>query len=227
MIPTPLWSNPNGTMRNLLREYRTFLREVRESYRTTGAIAPSSRFLARSIASELCGRNGPVRVLEVGAGTGALTREIVQRIGPGDEFDIVELNDRFVSALRDRFGRDKAFCQASDRTRIFHMPVQDLPGEQCYDFIISALPFNSFPTELVRTVLESFGRLVAPGGVLSFFEYLWMRDLKRFVASGRERRRLTRVGSVLGKYLARFEFRRDTVWVNIPPALVHHLRPQA
>ena len=170
-------------MRHLLREYGTFLREVRESHRTTGAIAPSSRFLARSIASELRGGNGPIRVLEVGAGTGALTREIVRRIGPGDQFDIVELNERFVCALRDRFRRDQTFCRAADRTRIFHMPVQELPGERCYDFIISGLPFNSFPTELVRSVIESFDRLAAAGGVLSFFEYLWMRDLRRFTTS--------------------------------------------
>jgi phospholipid N-methyltransferase len=213
-----------STMPDILGDYRAFFREFRRTYRTTGAIAPSSRFLARSIASELHDGSGPARVLEVGPGTGALTREIIRRLGPQHTFDIVELNARFVSVLQERFQRDADFARIADRTRIFHMPVQELPGERSYDFIISGLPLNNFATELVRSVFESFNRLAAPGGVLSFFEYLWVRDLKRFMASGAERRRLVRVGSVLNQYLARFEFRRSTVWGNFPPALVHHLR---
>ena len=211
-------------MRAAFNEYRTFMREARDSFHTVGAVAPSGRFLARAIASELRSRNGAMRVLEVGPGTGALTWEIVRYIRPQDQFDIVELNAGFVAALENRFRRDWHFRRVGDRTRILHLPVQDHAAEQPYDFIISGLPLNSFPTELVQTIFQSFSRLVAPGGVLSFFEYLWVRDLRRLFVPRRERRRLVRVGSVIEKYLQRYEFRRDMVFVNLPPALVHHLR---
>lgn len=212
------------TMRGLLNEYRTFFREARDSFDTIGAVAPSGRFLARAIASELRYRNDPIRVLEVGPGTGALTWEIVRYIQPHDRFDIVELNAGFVDALQERFRRDWHFRRVADRTRILHMPVQELAADQAYDYVISGLPLNSFPTKLVRTILESFNRLIKPGGVLSFFEYLWIRDLHRFFVPLRERHRLKRVGSVIERFVERYEFRRNTVLVNIPPALVHHLR---
>jgi phospholipid N-methyltransferase len=214
-------------MNALFDEYRTFYREVRESFDTIGAVAPSGRFLARAIASELRGQNGPMRVLEVGPGTGALTWEIVRYIRPHDQFDIVELNAGFVNALQNRFQRDWHFRRVADRTQILHMPVQELNADHAYDYVISGLPLNSFPTELVQTILESFRRLIKPGGVLSFFEYLWIRDLRRLFVPPRERRRLRRVGSVIERFVDRYEFRRNTVLVNLPPALVHHLRLDA
>jgi phospholipid N-methyltransferase len=211
-------------MRQALAEYRTFIREARESFGTVGAVMPSGRFLARAIASELRSCNGQIRVLEVGPGTGALTWEIVRYIRPQDQFDVVELNAGFVSALRQRFQRDWHFRRVADRTRILHMPVQELDGKHSYDFVISGLPLNSFPSELVHAIFQSFTRLIKPGGVLSFFEYLWIRDVRRLFVPVRERRRLVRVGSLIERYLDRYEFRRDTVVVNLPPALVHHLR---
>ena len=214
-------------MKGLLEEYRTFYREVRGSFDTIGAVAPSGRFLARAISSELRDRNGPMRVLEVGPGTGALTWEIVRYIRPQDQFDIVELNAGFVAALENRFRRDWHFRRVAGRTRILHMPVQELDADHAYDYVISGLPLNSFPTEVVQTILESFSRLIKPAGVLSFFEYLWIRDLRRLFVRRRERHRLRRVGSVIERFVDRHEFRRDTVLVNLPPALVHHLRLNA
>jgi phospholipid N-methyltransferase len=211
-------------MRQVLGEYRTFFREARDSFHTIGAVMPSGRFLARAISSELRRANGPIRVLEVGPGTGALTWEIVRYIRPEDRFDIVEMNAGFVTALQERFETDWHFRRVANQTRILHMPVQELNGMQLYDVVISGLPLNSFPTELVHSIFQSYRRLIKPGGILSFFEYLWIRDVRRLFVPRRERRRLARVGSVIGRYLDRYEFRRDTVMVNFPPALVHHLR---
>src|SRR5437773_2720220 len=85
------------TMRSIFTEYRIFIREARDSFHTVGAVLPSGRFLARAIASQLRGRDRPMRVLEVGPGTGALTWEIVRYIRPQDRLDIVELNSQFVA----------------------------------------------------------------------------------------------------------------------------------
>ncbi len=211
-------------MRSLLNEYKMFFREARGSFGTVGAVAPSSRFLSRAIVSELSTRSDRVRVLEVGPGTGAITREIVRYLRPQDQFDIVELNAGFVAALENQFRHDEHFRRVAENTRILHMPVQDLETDHGYDFVISGLPLNSFPTELVQTIFQSYVRLLAPGGVLSFFEYLWVRDVRRLFVRKRERRRLVRVGSLIERYVDRYEFRRNTVLINFPPALVHHLR---
>ena len=63
-----------------------------------------------------------------------------------------------------------------------------------------------------------------PGGVMAYFEYLLIRELKSLTTGKQERRRLRRVGKITGSFLDRYEFRREAVFLNIPPAIVHHLR---
>ena len=85
------------------KECQEFYRQFRQQYRNTGSILPSSRGLARALASQFRNRSGPARVLEVGPGTGAVTVELLDRLRPGDQLDIVEINEDFVSLLRRRF----------------------------------------------------------------------------------------------------------------------------
>jgi len=207
-----------------LSEYVTFLSEYRRTFVTTGAIAPSSRRLARALARPLSRHDVPARILEVGPGTGAVTREIVRHVGPEDRLDIVELNDRFVELMRGRFASEPDFQKVADQTEIFHMPVQDLPAEEPYDYIISGLPLNNFPPDLVSSILHRLMRLLRPGGTLSFFEYLAIRRVKTVVSSKNERQRLARVGRIVGNYLREYEREHDIVFLNIPPAVAHHLR---
>ena len=55
-------------MKQALRENWEFLKQFRERFHTTGAVLPSSRFLARAMTQSLRDRGSPKRVLEVGPG---------------------------------------------------------------------------------------------------------------------------------------------------------------
>ena len=207
-----------------LTEFSTFLGEFRRTFETTGAIAPSSRHLARAIVRPLSQHERPARILEVGPGTGAVTREIVRHIRPGDRFHLVELNDRFVEVLRRRFATEPAFQRVAEHVEIFHMPVQELASDEPYDYIISGLPLNNFEPDLVDSILDRLLHLLRPEGTLSFFEYLAIRRMKMVIASKRERRRVVDVGRVVHDYLRQYERARRTVLLNFPPAVAHHLR---
>jgi phospholipid N-methyltransferase len=204
-------------------ECGTFWRETRRQFRTTGALLPSSRFLARALSTPLGGPRRPCRILEVGPGTGSVTRAILNRLQPGDTLDAVELNDHFVQRLRLCLLYDRRFIPFRDRVRVIHSPVEALPGEALYDFIISGLPLNNFPVALVRDVFKAYSRLLKPGGVLSYFEYVLIRQLKTPFVNRRERRRLYRVGKLVGRYIRTFQVRRQQVLMNVPPAVVRHL----
>jgi phospholipid N-methyltransferase len=210
-------------MKSQISEYSTFFREFRNTFDTTGALAPSGRMLARAIARPLRNHSEPIRVLEVGAGTGAVTQELVRHIAPGDRLDIVELNDRFVEVLRRRFENEPNFRAVADRAGIFHVAIQDLQVDEPYDHIICGVPFNNFSTELVKTIFRRMLDLLRPGGTLSFFEYLWIRRMKMLVATPDERRRVARVGCVLQRYIDRYERKQHRVFLNVPPAVAHHL----
>ncbi len=207
-----------------ISEYSTFFSEFRRTFDTTGAVAPSGPGLARALARPLSQHRSPTRILEVGPGTGAVTREIVRYVEPDDRLDIVELNDRFVEVLQGRFASEPDFQKVAAQTEILHMAVQDLPADASYDYIVCGLPFNNFPAGLVRIIVRRLLRFLRPGGTLSFFEYLGIRRVKMLLTSKDERRRIAQVGCVLQHFLRQYECDKNTVFLNLPPAIAHHLR---
>jgi phosphatidylethanolamine/phosphatidyl-N-methylethanolamine N-methyltransferase len=201
-----------------------FFREFRRNFQTTGSIAPSSRWLARALASQVASPQGPRRVLEVGPGTGAVTRHIARRLGPHDRLDLVELNESFVAHLQHALESDPVLRPVAARTRVIHASLQEVVANEGYDCIVSGLPFNNFPSDLVREILARLERLARPGGTISFFEYVGVRPLRSLVCGASERTRLRGISTAIGDVLGRLGHRRQIVVPNVPPAWVHHLR---
>jgi phosphatidylethanolamine/phosphatidyl-N-methylethanolamine N-methyltransferase len=210
----------------MLRDHREFLRQFRTHFKSTGAIAPSSRRLARAMTRYLAADRGPARILEVGPGTGAVTRQIVSLLQADDRLDLVELNEAFAGRLQHRFKHDANFKRAADRARIHICGIESFQSERPYDFIVSGLPFNNFSPAFVGRVMDAFFEFLAPGGVLSFFEYMYVRPVRGLVARGSERTRIKNLDRVLNGRVRRHGFRRDWVFLNLPPAWVQHLRKE-
>jgi phosphatidylserine decarboxylase len=169
-------------------------------------------------------RSGPARILEVGPGTGAVTVELLRQLGPEDHLDLVEVNEYFVNLLLRRFEQDNTFRAHRWQVEIIHAPLQEVTGSAGYDYMISGLPLNNFPLSLVREIFHAYERLLKPGGVLSYFEYLWIRTLKKPFVTGRERQRLHVLTRFLARRISSSEFRRNLVFLNLPPAVARHLR---
>jgi phospholipid N-methyltransferase len=207
-----------------LAELRTFFREVRQTFRTTGAIMPSSRFLANKIAERIETLPAPRRILEAGPGTGAVTRVLVNRLGPSDRLTMVELNERFVDALQMRLDHDPKWQPKRDQVELVHGAVENIPDDRKFQAVVCGLPFNNFEPELVDQLLGKLLAHLEPGGHLSFFEYLAIRRLKAPFVSAVERARLKAVARVMHGYQKKFQVGINRIALNVPPAVVHHLR---
>lgn len=208
-----------------LRERQVMWKAFRKDFFHTGSLMPSSKALGRELAASLKGDRPPARILEIGAGTGPVTAQIVPLLMPGDQLDIVEINEDFVQLLCQRFHIDSPAPLDSSPApvRVLHAPVQDLPGENVYQHLISGLPFNNFPIKLVRSIWDSIHRLAAPGATFAFFEYVAIREMKMPFVKNSEKKRLQLVGRHLLHEIRQFEKRARKVFLNVPPAIVHHL----
>jgi phospholipid N-methyltransferase len=205
--------------------YRVFLEQFWHRYHTTGAILPSGRRLSKGLCRYVAESNGgPRQILEVGPGTGPATAELVRLLGDQDHLRIVEINDAFVNFLRHRFEHEPDFQRVADRCEIVHDRLENLPHDTQYDLIISGLPLNNFSTELVESLLSCFDRLLKPGGVVSFFEYIAIRRAKAAVSGSADRKRLQAIAQLIDGFLSGREIHRDAVLLNMPPAWVHHVR---
>ena len=205
-------------------ECGAFFRQFRRHFRTTGAILPSSRFLARALVSQLRPPRGPARILEVGPGTGSVTKAIARQMSADDRLDAVEINSQFVRLLERRLHSESVFERVRDQVHVIHAGVEELLGDSVYDYIVSGLPLNNFSFDQVRHVFAAFRRLLKPGGTLTYYEYVLVRTLKTPFVNRKERRRLLRVGRVVGRYIRDYQIRRERIFINVPPATVRHLR---
>jgi len=199
-----------------------FLKQAVRRHHTTGAIWPSSGALARSITRLVAAKSRPARILEVGPGTGAFTREIAQHLCPDDELVLVEINPDFVAVLQHLIEHHPALRQHQDRIRIICAPVETAPLSAKFDYVISGLPLNNFDPALVRRILRRFRALAEPGGKLSFFEYYGLRRLRMSLGRQQTRSRLREIEAVIRVYERRYGLAREVVLRNFPPALVRH-----
>lgn len=209
---------------NRLSDYQTFLTQFLRHYNTTGSVIPSGRALGQALCRYVAQGPGPQKILEAGPGTGAVTGCIINRLRQHDQLWMVELNPTFAAHLRTAFKTVPAFRNAASRCHLVEGPVQQLGEQAQFDLVISGLPLNNFASEDVRAILQAYAKLLKPGGILSFFQYIFIRPAKMFVSLGAERNRLKSVGEAIEGVLGEREFAREWVWVNVPPAWVHHLR---
>ncbi|MBO8194576.1 methyltransferase domain-containing protein [Streptomyces oryzae] len=199
-----------------------FLAEALADMRTTGALAPSGRRLSGLLAEPVRrrSRHGPLTVLEVGAGTGPVTRLLLDTLGAGSRLDVVESNPRFAARLR-----ALAEAHPGEASAAVHgIRIEDWNPAHGYDAIVSGLPFTNFSPAQVETVMERLLTLLRPGGTLSYFAYLGTAPARRIFSSAAEARRHRAVEAVLAGYRDRCRAASRTAWANLPPARAWWLR---
>lgn len=202
-----------------------FLLEAARDLRTTGAVAPSGKALARLLTAPVRDQGtGPLNVLEAGAGTGSVTRALIPCLSPGSHLDIAEANSRFASRLRHLVRTHPRLAGESERVTVHHTPVEQLRTGRTYDVIVSGLPFTNFTPAQVETIMSRYWELLRPGGTLTYFAYRGTRHIRALTASRAAARRHRAVEEVLAGYQRRHATGRWSVWGNLPPADVWQLR---
>lgn len=203
-----------------------FVGESLRRFATTGALAPSGHRLSHELTRYLRDRSpGAISVLEVGAGTGAVTRHIAAALRPDDALSVVELNSTFADHLRAALaGHDPVLARVAEQVRVREMPVQELSAHQAYDVIVSGLPFMNLGPHEVRDIVRWYLDALRPGGHLSFYSYPGTAPFQAAVGGLRAAARRRAIRAVLSETMSRHGIGTTLVLGNLPPARVYHLR---
>ena len=201
-----------------LRDYTLFFGQFWRNLRQSGAILPSSSALARAMTSYLARKQGQVRVLEVGAGTGALTAGIVPLLRPGDALDIVEINPKLMAHLQWKFQHLPQFRADGVAVRFINDDVRKIAFEHKYDYIIFSLPLTNFPPGMVQELLDLMMSCLKPGGVFSYVRYIFISRLKSLFGGSRLRAELRANRAIMNTFARKYQIERRAVWRNVPPA---------
>ena len=123
------------------------------------SFAPSSRFLARMILKGIDWDNTKC-IVELGAGTGPVTKELLRRVKPHTKVIVVELDHDFCNRLRSRF--PNADIVEGNAARLDELLRER--GIDKVDHVVSGLPLPSFPAPLRESILASSARCLGEMG---------------------------------------------------------------
>ncbi|QDV33768.1 ornithine lipid N-methyltransferase [Tautonia plasticadhaerens] len=167
------------------------------------SLAPSSPWLSRATVRNVDWDRARV-LIELGAGTGPITRELVDRARPETRLIVLERDPDFVRVLRERF-------EPRPNLEIIEGDVRDLAamlkdrGIDRVDNVISGLPVPSFPKDLQRDLIRNVSQILDPAGTynqITELPWVYLRFYRSFF------------------YEVRFAFEPR----NIPPAGAYYCR---
>jgi phosphatidylethanolamine/phosphatidyl-N-methylethanolamine N-methyltransferase len=173
-----------------------FLRSWIEKPLHMGAVMPSGRVLARTMA-QYVNVESDDPVVELGPGTGAITNALIERGVDQKRLVLVEYNPGFCALLRDRYPHAKVIQGDAYRLRDSLRQVLEKPAAA----IVSGLPLVTKPMQTrLRLIRDAFLAL-APGAPFVQFTYSVAPPIPR---------------SLPGVSTEASE----RVWINLPPARV-------
>lgn len=181
---------------------RVHLQRFLRDPNTVGAIAPSSRRLARRMMHGVEWRPG-VRIVEFGPGTGPFTEAILARLPAGGRYLGIDRDEVFIEALRRRF----------PSLEFVHDSVANLKGIADartllpVDHVVSGLPFASLPGEVTEATLQALHGALRRGGTFTTFQYV---HAVGFAAARRFRDRMLRLFGPMEHWSLEL--------LNVPPA---------
>lgn len=173
-----------------------FIRSWLEKPLSTGAVAPSSKLLARTMASYVDPEaDGPV--IELGPGTGPVTEALVQQGVDEKRLVLVEFNPTFCRLLRSRYPAATVVQgDAYNLERLLGSLMRNPAAA-----VVSGLPLFTKPMKMRLRLLREAFSLMAPAAPFVQFTYAVISPIPKALSG------VTAEAS-------------ERIWKNLPPARV-------
>ncbi|MCG8404595.1 MAG: NAD-binding protein [Phycisphaerales bacterium] len=160
LVEPPLVESTLDSRRSRASDFGLFFRKFLSKGRTISSAVPSSRAMATGTL-ESVDFNRPGTIVELGAGTGPVTEEIIQRLRHHHRFVAVENDPDFCKVLRRRFP-ETPLIQA-DATQVMK-PLTQM-GIHKVDYVISGLPTPNLPARSMILLWKWLREALTPDGL--------------------------------------------------------------
>jgi phosphatidylethanolamine/phosphatidyl-N-methylethanolamine N-methyltransferase len=162
----PLHSSARALKKPRLDDEVRFLRSWIEKPLHMGAVMPSGRLLARTMAQYVdVESSGPV--VELGPGTGAITNALIEHGVDQKRLVLVEYNPGFCALLRDRYPHAKVVQGDAYALRESLWDVLSVPASA----VVSGLPLVTKPMLTRLKLIRDAFLALAPGAPFVQFTY--------------------------------------------------------
>lgn len=155
-----------------VKESELFFRQWLRSPKSMGSILPSSMSLARAVAAAAAWEPGQT-VVELGAGTGAISQGLLERGIPSEAITMIELDESLYDYLRNRFPGVRVVH--GDATRL-----SEIVAEQQIDHVstvVSGLPMINMPFDFHQAIVTESFKSMKPGGFILQYSYSPIRPI--------------------------------------------------
>ncbi len=164
-----------------MSDFTLFLGKFLKQGTAIASLAPSSPWLSRTTVRNIDWASARV-IVELGAGTGPITRVLAARAVPGCRVLVLERDPDFCTLLRQRF-------PGTGGLEIVEGDVRDLAailadrGIGQADYIVSGLPVPSFPRALQFDLFRVVRQVLKPEGTfnqITELPWVYLRFYRRF-----------------------------------------------
>src|ERR1700733_4998633 len=159
-------------------DWGVFLTESIRSFTATASVLPSSKHLASAML-RLIDFERSREIVELGAGTGAMTIELLHRMRPDARLYALDINARFIQFLRETISDPRLVPLVGSAEDLGEILSQQ--GVRKADAIISSLGLTTMQDQLRERILREMRGCLVPGGVVSQFQYWHSRGGPRWL----------------------------------------------
>ena len=182
----------------MFKDAALVLKKLLKQPRVMGSILPSSKYLCRRMLQEVSKDVGPV--IELGPGTGVLTKQILAKGISPENLTLIELDGEFCDLLHQKFPDVRVERTGAQNLTELNIPLAEV--------VLSSLPMLAFPLNLQRDIIKAILSSLKPDGLYVQFTY------------GRK-------CPISPEIVKEFDLKHRTygrVWANVPPAEVYEFR---
>lgn|SRR5215469_2651646 len=193
---------------------KVFASQVLKGFHTVAAVAPSSVHLAAAMVEPLHLSEASVAV-ELGAGTGVMTRALLKELPRAATLFVFEINPEFITYLRAHFD-DPRLVLINENVENIEAELRKR-GVDHVDVVLSSLGLAFMTEAQRRKIFEGLRPFLRPNTVLTQFQYVSSVQFE----NGRLRKLTLR--PLLHRYFESVSSK--IVWRNVPPAYVYTCHP--